>query len=379
MSAHHDLVIAGGGLQAALVALAAHARAPAARVAIVERGATLGGNHTWCFHDTDVTPAIAGWLAPLVGARWQGHDVAFPRYRRTLAGGYAAIASADVDRVVRAIGATVITGARVDDVAAGAVTLADGRTLAADWAIDARGPDRLAAGDAGYQKFVGLELALAGPHGLTRPMLMDACVAQRDGFRFLYVLPLAPDRLLVEDTRFSDRPFLDVAAVAADAQAYADEHGWRGEVVRREHGVLPMPFDCAVTPPRPGLIVAGYQGGWLHPVTGYSLPTAARLADALAVGLATDDVAGAVARAAAAQADQLAFANRMTSMMFRWFAPDRRREALAHFYRLPADVIARFYALALTRGDRARLFLRRPPRGLSWRAIVGGGRAGDVA
>ena len=31
-------------------------------------------------------------------------------------------------------------------------------------------------------------------------------------------------------------------------------------------------------PGRAGPLVAGYQGGWFHPATGYSLPAAARLA-----------------------------------------------------------------------------------------------------
>ena len=53
------------------------------------------------------------------------------------------------------------------------------------------GPSR---GRAGYQKFVGLEIRTPQPHGMVRPLLMDARVAQIDGFRFVYVLPLAPDR-----------------------------------------------------------------------------------------------------------------------------------------------------------------------------------------
>ena len=65
-------------------------------------------------------------------------------------------------------------------------------------------------------------------------------------------------------------------------------------------------------------------------------------------------------------------------MMFRWFPPAQRRGVLEHFYRLPEDTIARFYALTLTRRDRARVFLRRPPPGLSWRALVTGGLAQDA-
>ena len=220
---------------------------------------------------------------------------------------------------------------------------------------------------------MGLELALDAPHGLPRPVLMDACVPQVDGYRFMYVLPLAPDRLLVEDTYFSERAYLDVDTIAAEVRAYADARGWRGAVVRTETGVLPLPWQCAVVAPRPGLITAGYQGGWFHPVTGYSLPIAARLAEAIADGLAAGDVLARVDALADQHGAQLGFACRLVWMMFRWFPPAQRRGVLEHFYRLPEDTIARFYALTLSRRDRTRVFLRRPPPGLSWRALVAGG------
>jgi lycopene beta-cyclase len=370
----YDLVIVGGGLQAALIAVAVHARAPGRRIAILERGERLGGNHTWCFHATDVSPRMAEHLAPLIGHRWGGYDVAFPRYRRTLASGYAAIPSDRVDPVVRGLGPTVevIDRATASAVGPGRVELTDGREFTAPWVIDARGPDHH-VGVGGYQKFVGVELVLDRPHGVTRPLLMDARVAQIDGYRFLYVLPLAPDRLLVEDTYFSAGAYLDVATVAARARAYADEHGWRGQLVRTESGVLPLAWQADVVEPVPGLLVAGYAGRLV--------PSGDRL-------LAADGgaprrghrrrpghrrSAGAVAAAVAAQRAQLGFATRLVWMMFRWFPAGERRGVLEHFYRLPPDTIGRFYALTMTRADRARVFLRRPPRGLSWRAVLSGG------
>ena len=332
-----DLALVGGGLQNGLIALAALAARPDLRLVVLERGPTLGGDHTWCFHADDVPTAAAAWFAPLVAHRWDGYEVAFPTRRRTLTSPYAALTATTV--------------------------------------VDARGPQRTAA-DAGWQKFVGHELALDRPHGLTRPMLMDATVAQDDGFRFFYVLPLAPDRLLIEDTRFSDGPELDRAALAQEIAAYAAAHGWSGRVVRTEHGCLPMPWTGDVVAPTPGLIVGGYQGGWFHPVTGYSLPIALRVAQAVADALAADrEPAAALAPLVAEHRAQLGLAFRLTKMMFRWFAPPHRWGVLEHFYRLPEPTIRRFYALALTRGDRARLFVGRPPRGLSWRAVFGGAPA----
>ena len=373
----------GGGLQNGLIALAALAAQPALRVVVLERGAALGGDHTWCFHADDVPAAAAAWFAPLVAHRWDGYDVAFPTRQRTLTSPYAAISSARFDAVVRAAlaaapNARLIFDAEVDEVAPGRVRYRAGgatHALTATTVVDARGP-QTAAVDAGWQKFVGHELALDRPHGLARPMLMDATVAQDDGFRFFYVLPLGRDRLLIEDTRFSDGPALDRAALADAVTAYAAAHGWTGRVVRTEHGCLPMPWAGDVVAPTPGLIVGGYQGGWFHPVTGYSLPIALRVAQAVADALAAErDPAAALAPLVTAHRAQLGLAFRLTKMMFRWFAPPQRWGVLAHFYRLPEPTIRRFYALALTRGDRARLFVGRPPRGLSWRAVFGGAPA----
>ena len=117
-------------------------------------------------------------------------------------------------------------------------------------------------------------------------------------------------------------------------------------------------------------LVAGYAGGWFHPVTGYSFPIAARLA-ALVASLPAEALFGhELATFAAAHARQLAFAQRLTHMLFHWFAPDQRHHARAV---LPASEqsIARFYALELTAFDRARLLAGRPPRGMSWRAMLG--------
>ena len=71
-----------------------------------------------------------------------------------------------------------------------------------------------------------------------------------------------------------------------------------------------------------------------------------------------------------AHAAQFAFALRLNKMLFRWFAPADRFRVLERFYRLPEPTIRRFYALASTGLDRARIFVGRPPRGLSVRGML---------
>ena len=70
---------------------------------------------------------------------------------------------------------------------------------------------------------------------------MDATVPQADGFRFVYVLPLAEDRVLVEDTYFSDTDLLEREALRERALAYAQEKGLSPVLGRPRGGGRPAP------------------------------------------------------------------------------------------------------------------------------------------
>lgn len=368
-----DVVLVGGGLQNALCALALRRRRPALRLALVERGPTIGGNHTWCFHAGDVPAPARGFVEPLVVRRWPGYDVVFPGLRRSFDAPYSAVTSERVHAVVGeafagAAGSLLLLGTDAVAVEARRVRLADGTELRADLVVDARGPGRLAPGRAGHQKFVGLELALRAPHGIERPVLMDATVAQRGGFRFMYALPFDERRILVEDTTFSRDPSLDEAACRRAIRRWVGRRGLAiDRIVREERGVLPMPWAGGVDD-RPGPLRAGYAGGWFHPATGYSFPAAVRLA----LHVATRPPAGAFdeafRRLVAEQRRQARFAHLLNRLLFHLFAPEDMWNVFERFHRLPEPVIRRFYALRLTTKDRARLLLGRPPRGLSPRA-----------
>lgn len=379
MAAEYDYAIVGGGLQAGLIALAVRAKQPAARIAIVERDQALGGNHTWCFHADDV-PADAEWIAPLVVQRWAGYDVAFPRRQRHLESAYACTTSARLDELVRPVVDGLFLGEVATAIEEHQVTTAS-RSITATAVIDARGPDRSASwGESGWQVFVGREVRVTN-HGLGHPMLMDATVPQRGGFRFVYVLPLSADVLLIEDTLFADTPTLDLEDGRRAIADYASAHGWQVEaVLREETGVLPLPLRVpAPTVNEAGPLVAGYAGNWFHPTTGYSFPIAARLA-AFIAGRPASELFGAPLRdEARAHGGQLAFACRLNRMLYNWFAPEQRYNVLERFYGLAEGLIRRFYSMALTRTDRARILLGRPPRGMSYRAALGGKAAWRTA
>lgn len=374
-----DYLLVGGGLQNGLLALLLLHRDPHARISLIEQAATLGGNHTWSFHQSDVPADCAEALAPLIQYTWDRYDVCFPSLRRTVRCGYASILSEHLHAVLMARfaaapNAELRLNTTVDAVAHDSVTLANGTVLRGHTVIDARGRGAgTVDGGTGYQKFVGLDLQLERPGPFTHPVLMDARVQQRDGFRFFYVLPFAPDRVLVEDTRFSDRPNLDVAELRHAVLRYAEEQGLAiREILRTEQGVLPMPWSaspaCAVSPP----LVAGYAGGFLHPATGYSFPVALRLARHIADRAPETPFDAAWPEFLRAHQQQYRFAAFLNRLLFTAYAPAQRYHIIQRFYHLPEPVIERFYRLDMTGRDKARIFLGRPPRGFSFRRLLEG-------
>ncbi len=371
--ADFDYVLVGGGLQNGLIATALRKRQPASRIALVERGSVLGGNHTWCFHRDDVSPECREWLEPLVVHEWPGYRVVFPHLERTLEGRYSAVTSERLDEVVSTAvrrggaGSKLFLNQEAADVGSHAVTLGSGKRLEGAVVVDSRGPPPPSERRReGYQKFLGLEMELARPHGLDRPVLMDATVDQSEGFRFLYVLPLGSSRLLVEDTYFHESCSLAPVELRRRILDYVAAQGWEvAGISREETGVLPMPWAAAFEQPGPGPLVAGYRGGWFHPGTGYSFPVAARLAEFVASRPPDALFGREFRRLGRRHSRQVLFTQLLNRSLFRWFAPASRIWVFERFYRLPANTIGNFYALRLTWRDCLRLVSGWPPRGLS--------------
>jgi lycopene beta-cyclase len=371
--ASFDYVLVGGGLSNALTALALFRAWPAVRVALVEQQETLGGNHVWCFHAGDVKEQASAFVWPLVEHSWPGYDVRFPDLSRSLDEPYAAVRSQRVHEVVsREFAARpecrLLLGQRAESVTSTAASLASGEMLRGAVVIEARGPDHLAPGVFGYQKFLGLELKLKAPPPIDRPLLMDALVPQRDGFRFMYALPLGRDRVLLEDTYFSESPELDRERLEAEIIGYAERNGYAVQYVAREEtGVLPLPTRLSSAPnPAPGgPFIAGYQGAWFHPVTGYSFPVAVRVAEAVASASAGELASTVWPELVREQRRQLRFCLFLNRLFFGAFAPEKRRHVIERFYRLPTETVRRFYAMQLSHADRARILCGRPPRGFS--------------
>lgn len=365
-----DLVLVGGGLANGLIAWRLRQLRPQLRVLLLEAGPTLGGNHTWSFHDADFGHAQRHWLAPLVVWRWPGYEVRFPQRRRRFDGNYASISSERFDAELQAaLGAGVRLRTEVRAVEPTRVRLADGSVLEAGAVIDGRGGVPRRHLRLGWQKFVGQVLRLDRPHGLHVPTLMDATQPQLDGYRFLYTLPLDPCTVLIEDTYYADGEQLPVAQLRERLPAYARLRGWEPvQVLREELGVLPLALDGdpqALWAEAAGVPRSGLAAALFHPTTGYSLPEAVRLAELVAglpdAALQAAPLFEAVRAHALRRWQQQGFYRLLNRMLFLAAQPHERWQVMQRFYGLPEGLIARFYAGRSHLADQARVLAGKPP------------------
>jgi lycopene beta-cyclase len=377
-----DLAIVGGGLAGGLIARAVLQKHPHADVRLIEGTSQFGGNHLWSFFASDVAPGDRWMVSPLIGHGWTRYDVAFPGYSRTLKSPYYTIDSRHFERVLLhdlPPGAAMLAR-EVLAASTTALEFTDGDRIEAKGVIDCRGAGDLSALELGWQKFLGRELVLGAPHGLTFPIVMDAIVAQRDGYRFAYCLPFAPDRIFVEDTYYSDGPAVDAQTLGGRIDAYAAAKGWQvSEVAREEQGALPVAFggDFETYWQSGGRNVAkaGVRAGLFHPLTSYSLPDAVRTAALVAAadsfdGQALHDLLHGYARRVWRGRR---FYRMLAAMLFRAAEPEERYRILERFYRLDEGLIARFYAANSSLRDKARIVTGKPPVpiGRAVRAIMG--------
>ncbi len=366
-----DIAIVGGGLSGGLIALALAQLRPELGTLLIEAGDQLGGNHRWSWFKSDLEPAGEDLLAPFRKMEWSGgYEVHFPAYTRELHADYRSLASPDfaatLERELQQ--GAILTNTQVTALDPAGITLADDRRISARCVIDCRGISQTSALQGGWQVFMGRHMRTPTPHGVTTPIIMDATVEQLDGYRFVYVLPLGAHDLFIEDTYYQDSPVLDRSALSARLDEYAAAHGWAGELVGHETGVLPVitggDFAAYQTAHRSsGVAMAGARGGFVHPLTSYTVPIAVNVALAIAqdADLPGDQLAAKLEAMARSHWSSTGFYRMLGRILFGAAKPAERYGVFQRFYRLKEPLIERFYAARSTLADQARVLTGNPP------------------
>ena len=366
-----DMAIVGGGLAGGLTALAVHRANPDLSIAVFEAGDCFGGNHRWSWFKSDVADAARGLLVGFELTDWKsGYEVRFPAHSRKLSSHYRSMASRDFDALLRRElpQDAIRLGARVAGMRDDGIVLENGDGLDAGIVVDCRDFQPTPHLRGGWQVFMGRHLRMSSPHGVTRPIVMDANLAQHGAYRFVYTLPLSETELFVEDTYYADSPTLDRDALSQRIDSYCEQQGWRGETLGSETGVLPVVTGGDFRAYRHslgmgGVVRAGARGGFTHPLTSYTLPFAAANAAFIAqhATLPGRELAELFEARAQEHWKSTAFYRRLGRMLFDAAEPEQRFRIFERFYRLPEPLIERFYAGQSKSLEKARILIGKPP------------------
>ncbi|MBC7442879.1 MAG: NAD(P)-binding protein [Ramlibacter sp.] len=270
-----DLVILGGGLAGLTLAARLAREGSGRRIVVLEPRTAYQDDRSWCFwrpeqHD----------LSHLVSRSWKTwtfsdemgvsirHQVPGLTYQYIRGSDFYASAQADIAESAHV---DLRLGLRAETVAAvpgGVRVETSAGSLLARQVIDSR---PRAAQAMLYQSFVGLELEREHPFSFDprEVTLMGSLAADAEGLRFLYTLPLGPNRAIVEWTRFGTAPIARERLLSELDERLTGLGLADARRVRTEGGVLAMGLGRQTAPPIPGVLHAGNTGGALRAASGY--------------------------------------------------------------------------------------------------------------
>lgn len=352
-----DIAILGGGC--AGLSLAARLSATNLSFRVIEPRETYADDRAWSFWRTGPDPFV-----DCVRASWSRWTVAGPHrtvtrasrrypYQTVSAGAFYARALSLIDDAAQGSIACGVRAADITPKTGGChVETSDGG-FTASHVIDARTPRRRPAYG---QFFLGREIVTDDPvfDPDTVP-LMHFRTGYSTGVDFLYVLPFARDRALVEVTCFAASPPSDGVMTDWLAQELTACGAQGHTVIREERGALPMQVGYR-EPDTPSVTHIGLAGGAARPSTGYAFQRIQAQTEAVTQSLLRDGVPhvprdGAMSRF-------------MDSVFLRVLktAPDRGPALFETlFHKTPADRLERFLSGSTRPDDRLSVMASLPP------------------
>ncbi len=352
-----DVAILGGGC--AGLSLAARLARTRLSFRVIEPRTRYADDRAWSFWRTRPDP-----FQDCVRASWRAWTVEGPRgltrngshripYQTVSAGAFYDRALTLIDE---AAGGAVALGVRAEAVApmpGGAFVQTSDGGFTARHVVDTRPPARRPAFG---QFFLGREIATSGAaFDPTTVQLMHFRRGHSAGVDFLYVLPFARDRALVEVTCFAPAPpsrpalaaWLDAEIAALGAGAH--------DVMGEEAGALPMEVGYR-TPALAGVTHLGLAGGAARPSTGYAFQRIQAQAAQVVETLTRHDSAHALRDTRFTQFMDGVFLRVLAS------APERGPAIFESLFRnAPSDRLARFLSGSTRADDRLSVMASLPP------------------
>ncbi len=364
---HYDLILVGGGTASSLLAIRLQHRFPNRAILLIDSGGRLGAERTHTLYSSQLSKECWTWLQPYLSSSWSGADLHLSNGPRRLLDGHHAIRPRDFHRAaMRHLHDRVRLKTEVANIFSDGVRLADGERLTSGAVIDARGWAPFQRSRVGFQKYLGLELRLKYPHGLTYPLLMDGRCEPSDGFRFFRVFPWSPMELTVEEVHFSDTPIVDTELYREEIYRYADLQGW--SILwesAQECAAFPIPFQSDFWNDTVGyqqmdstqIPVFGRRSGIFHPTTSQALHEALQAIEWLEKRFVFDSgiLTKLLTHFYADRARRESFFFLFNRLLFGMADSTKDYSRVEKVYQLPESVLQRFYGARLNAWDRVRL------------------------
>ncbi len=361
-------VVLGAGLSGLSLAVALVRAGLRDQIVVVDQRTEFGRDRTWC---TWASPGLP--FMELSRHRWHTWEVASAAgtargssrsrpYIHISSEDFYAAALAELDAAPQV---QLRLGERVTEVG-------DGWAQTSKERLEGTVHDGLAMGSPAlrhtrmdlWQAFLGWEVQTEEPRfdpGVAT--LMDFRIGQEDGLNFLYVLPFAPDRALVEHTSIARG-----GPARHKRQKALREHLGDGyEVLYEERGRLPMTTAPIPALRSPGTTGIGIAGGAMRPSSGYAFSRVQAHCTALARSIVRGEPfperAGSRRRAALDATFLHALAKEPEAF------PERFRRLVEQ---VPGTSFARFMTDASTARDDLRVMAALPPGPFARAAVRAG-------
>ncbi|MBS0658669.1 MAG: hypothetical protein JSR82_10550 [Verrucomicrobia bacterium] len=272
------IVILGAGCAGLALARQLEVQGYSGEVVLLEersREAALASTQRWCFWGAEPDPL----LAPAVSAVWPEWQARLGEHAGVLgdpAWTYRQIRARDYHRLLETLltarGWRIEHGWRIlgrERLNRGWIVQTERGPWFADEVVEARGPALAepagSAGAAARQTFAGWEIELERPtFGAGVATLMDFQPTSGGRVRFLYLLPYSDRTALVEFTEIAPvTRASSVAELEAGLERCLAARGWRGRLLEREKGHLPL-WEA-----RRGVGRIGAAGGAVRASSGY--------------------------------------------------------------------------------------------------------------
>ena len=276
---HIDLAILGGGCAGLSLARELAKSQTLGSILVIEPRQTYQDDRSWCFWAND-SQALSPWLGHS-WPRWSfGKIDAQQQHRACDDYPYRYVRSIDFYRAclaaIKACPAIDLKlGQAVKELTAlqsGWQITTDDDTYIAQQVLDTRPPPQTQLDQSTLQQcFLGAEIKLRRRTEIdteTVELMTDMRLVDGE-FCFTYVLPFAPDHLLVEVTFFAKYPPTRLSLQNQLNQLLATR-GWSdAEILRTEFAELPMGMPLMMNAKQKQPMLAGMRGGALRPSSGY--------------------------------------------------------------------------------------------------------------